>query len=121
MTAPRATLTASGGDPARDRGADPSRRAHDAPAQPRRKPTGKQSYCAGCRDDFYNGNNPYGIRKCWALSTAKIVRRVRVYLDERPPWNGPVFKTLSCRHERGAILISPEARDKNNAAARSAR
>ena len=24
----------------------------------------KLKHCVGCRDNFYNGNNPYGITEC---------------------------------------------------------
>lgn len=37
----------------------------------------KLKHCAGCRDDFYNGNNPMGVKECWMLKTAKIVTRYR--------------------------------------------
>jgi hypothetical protein len=31
----------------------------------------KASLCAGCRDDFYNGKNPIGIKKCWYFDKAR--------------------------------------------------
>lgn len=33
----------------------------------------KNGLCKGCRDDFYNGKNPYGIKKCWFFDKARIV------------------------------------------------
>lgn len=37
--------------------------------------------CIGCRDDFYNGKNPYGIPECWMLKDAEIVTRFRLSID----------------------------------------
>jgi len=33
----------------------------------------KLKYCIGCKDNFYNGNNQYGIKECWLLKNAKVV------------------------------------------------
>lgn len=35
----------------------------------------EKKYCLGCDDNFYNGNNPMGIKECWGFKTAKIVVR----------------------------------------------
>lgn len=43
------------------------------------------AHCRGCRDNFYNGNNPLGVTECWGRTTAKLVRRRRIHMDERPP------------------------------------
>ena len=40
-----------------------------------------KSYCVGCRDDFYNGKNPYGIPECWSLKDARLVTRFRLHKD----------------------------------------
>lgn len=32
----------------------------------------RERYCPGCRQDFYNGNNPYDIKECWSLSDSKV-------------------------------------------------
>jgi len=32
-----------------------------------------QKYCDGCDNNFYNGNNPMGIKECWSFKTAKVV------------------------------------------------
>ena len=44
-----------------------------------RKPT-----CDGCRNDFYNGNNELGVKKCWSKKTAKVVARYRIHRDTVP-------------------------------------
>lgn len=61
----------------------------------------KREYCSGCQDDFYNGNNPLGIKECWCHKTAKLVKRYRIY------WWTPTDKAsnfteamvLSCYHD----------------------
>ena len=45
-----------------------------------------KKHCAGCCDNFYNGNNDLGVKVCWMLKSAARIRRVRVHVDQRPPW-----------------------------------
>ena len=40
--------------------------------------------CQGCEDNFYNGNNPYGIAECWSVKTARIVSGKMLSVDQ--PW-----------------------------------
>lgn len=28
-------------------------------------------FCAGCRNDFYNGHNDLGVKECWSREDAK--------------------------------------------------
>lgn len=35
--------------------------------------------CSGCRNDFYNGNNQYGISECWSVKDAKVVWGTKEY------------------------------------------
>lgn len=63
--------------------------------------------CIGCRDDFYNGKNPYGIENCWGLMTAKLVMRRRVAMDERPPWRRTPEEIPSCYREAGYVFVDP--------------
>ena len=76
----------------------------------------KLKLCVGCEQDFYNDKNPMGVKRCWHLATAKLVRRVRVGLWQRPPWNQEPVRVFHCRHERGNVLMSVESRDANNRA-----
>lgn len=39
------------------------------------KPLKDKSLCSGCRENFYNGNNPYGIKECWSFKKSKVVKR----------------------------------------------
>ena len=61
---------------------------------PKSSPT--KTKCAGCRDDFYNGE---GAAECWGFKTARVVDKVgysSLYRD-----NGPdtlMRQTHSCRH-----------------------
>lgn len=59
-------------------------------------------HCIGCEDNFYNGNNPYGVKECWGLETAKLMTRYRICV------NSPTVKSSfvkvnapSCYHEKG--------------------
>jgi hypothetical protein len=69
------------------------------------------SYCAGCDDDFYNGGNPYDIKECWSLKSAKVVTRYKCH------WWTPTLqinftkvKTYSCHRESGKnAFYTPEA------------
>ena len=63
----------------------------------------KLQHCAGCRDDFYNGNNPYGVQRCWGLKTAKLVTRFRIGTWTEPDRPGAFTKVkgLSCWHANG--------------------
>ncbi len=52
--------------------------------------------CAGCHDDFYNGE---GAKECWNFKTAKVVNKVGYATLNT--MNGPDVKmlnTLSCWH-----------------------
>ena len=40
-----------------------------------------KKHCAGCRQNFYNGNNDMGIKECWMLKTAKVVTRYEIHMD----------------------------------------
>lgn len=48
-------------------------------------------HCAGCRNDFYNGNNQMGIGKCWSLESAQLVNRWRA------GWWDPPNLAMRCR------------------------
>lgn len=68
--------------------------------------TQKLALCAGCRDNFYNGNNHLGVKRCWGLDSAEPVRRKFVHISACPPWDTQrVEDTLSChrRHQYVAV------------------
>lgn len=63
----------------------------------------KLKHCAGCRDDFYNDHNPYGVKECWGLKTARMVTRYRIGTWTRPTEPGAFTKVkkLNCFHRNG--------------------
>ena len=73
----------------------------------RRKATVKD--CAGCRDNFYNGNNPHGVKRCWLLDRARLVRRKKINVDDVPPWNWqPVMIVPDCYRQSRYVFVSPD-------------
>lgn len=45
-----------------------------------------KKHCSGCRNNFYNMNNPYKIKECFSLKTAKLVSRIPIGHFQRPPY-----------------------------------
>ena len=68
----------------------------------------KLPYCTGCRDDFYNGKNQLGIKRCWNLEKAEVVYRKFVHYNDVPPWNHTPIKTLSCHRKPRHIAVDPD-------------
>lgn len=68
----------------------------------------KKQYCKGCKDNFYNGNNPYGIKECWNLKDAKVVKRKEVHINQRPPWKQKAIKVLDCYSRPQYIYVKEE-------------
>lgn len=55
--------------------------------------------CSGCRDNFYNGNNEYGVKECWSFKTAKVVdKEAYPNIDCNDSQRKKYKKTLSCYH-----------------------
>jgi hypothetical protein len=78
----------------------------------------KLKRCSGCYNDFYNHRGE-GVGKCWSLPRAELVERVRVHIDQRPPWTQKAEKVFQCRTEQRYVFMTPERRDENNAACRA--
>lgn len=58
-----------------------------------------KSMCRGCEDNFYNGNNPLGVKECWAFKKAVVCNKVGYSSIHCA--NGPdtlIEKTLTCWH-----------------------
>lgn len=68
----------------------------------------KLHYCVGCHSDFYNGNNPMGVKECWSLDNSRLVWRKKVPMWMTPPWSMPPQKVLNCCHYDGYVLVEPE-------------
>ena len=65
----------------------------------------KLKRCAGCQENFYNGNNPLGVNECWGLETAKSVERTMVGVWQNPPYVWNPQKTLSCHRPKGSVWL----------------
>jgi len=69
----------------------------------------KLKYCTGCKDNFYNGFNDLGIKKCWKLEISNIVSRKEVHINDIPPWNHqPIIKTLNCYRKKGFVYVDKD-------------
>lgn len=64
-----------------------------------------KSYCIGCTENFYNGNNEYGISECWSFKSAKLIKRKKVCMSQIPPWNQSAQVYMSCRREKGYVFV----------------
>jgi hypothetical protein len=72
----------------------------------------KLVHCIGCEDNFYNGNNNLGVDRCWSLDNAKLMKRKKVGMNDRPPWTWKPGKYLSCYRQRGYVFIDCEKQDR---------
>ncbi len=68
----------------------------------------KRQHCVGCTENFYNGNNPYGIQQCWMLPRAKLVTRYQIgtWTPMDSARNFHEVKVFDCRHEKGSALCT---------------
>lgn len=69
-------------------------------------------HCAGCENNFYNGNNPYGVTACWSRKDAKLEKRIQISVDVPPPYKG--YKSVSrptCYHIKRYVFVSPNRID----------
>jgi len=63
----------------------------------------KKKYCVGCDSNFYNGNNPLGVKECWHFKDAKVVTRYCIgwHTPQNRKENFYKVKTLDCYTEAG--------------------
>lgn len=54
----------------------------------------RRKYCGECRDNFYNGNNDLGIRRCWHLEGSRVVNK-NVYFNVKDAMSAKT-RTLDC-------------------------
>lgn len=63
--------------------------------------------CVGCEDNFYNGNNPQGIKDCWHLKDAKLVAKFKIGVGV--PWtsskNFLKVRVPNCYTQEGYAFI----------------
>ena len=67
-----------------------------------------KKHCIGCRDNFYNGNNPYGIQECWSLKSARLIARKLVHINQVPPWNQLPQLLPSCYRKEQYVCVGPD-------------
>ena len=68
----------------------------------------KKEYCRGCRNNFYNGLNPHGIKECWSFKDAKIVWRKEVPCNLVPPWTMKAIRVPDCYHRDRVAYVDPK-------------
>lgn len=66
-------------------------------------------HCVGCEDDFYNHQNKAN-GGCWCRTTAKIIPRKEVSINQVPPWDQKPMQLPSCYRKKGYIYVGPEVR-----------
>ena len=68
----------------------------------------KLRMCVGCCENFYNGQNPYGVKECWSLRRAKVVTRYAIgtWTPMDRASNFREVRVLNCRHEKGVALCN---------------
>ena len=67
----------------------------------------KKENCRGCYNDEYN----YGLggaKECWCFSTAKLIFRKEVHIDQTPPWNQKAKKFPSCYRKSKYVYVNPD-------------
>ena len=59
-----------------------------------------KSLCAGCRDDFYDGQ---GAKECWSYKSAQVVTKYAIgwWTMQDKKENFERIETLSCHYEPG--------------------
>jgi hypothetical protein len=66
-----------------------------------------KKYCVGCRENFYNGNNPMGIKECWCYKSARVVSKwcIGWWTSQDKKENFWETTTLTCHTETGNIAF----------------
>jgi len=67
----------------------------------------KLKHCVGCRDNFYNSDNS-DTGECWQLSSARIIFKKEVRVDQRPPWDQKAKRLLDCFRKPGHVYVNPD-------------
>ena len=68
-----------------------------------------KSDCSGCENNFYNGNNPYGVAECWSFKTAKLCKKLDIPIDLVPPYKHIKPTTRpDCYEAKRVARVSPD-------------
>ena len=65
-----------------------------------------KSDCYNCDDDFYNNYNVSGVKECQYFKSAKLIKRKKVPLNQRPPWTQKAYLCPSCYRQKGFIFVN---------------
>jgi len=65
-------------------------------------------HCAGCHNDFYNGRQNFDGKECWSLKTATLVKKIRIHIDQPPPYKQKPETVPSCYHVQRYVMVKPE-------------
>jgi len=68
----------------------------------------KKEYCQMCHNNFYNGNNPYGVKECYSFKDAKVVWKKQVHINQMPPWKQKAIRVLNCYRRSGYVYVEKD-------------
>jgi len=78
------------------------------------KPKKAKHLCLGCENNFYNGNNPYGVDECWSFKKGKVIKRLSIPTHRPPPYDKKDWRyMLDCYHQKQMCYPNPDAIAKN--------
>lgn len=72
------------------------------------RPKKTKPMCSGCRDNFYNGNNPYDISECWNFKGARVKCLKLVHINQVPPWTQKPQWILGCYRPPKYVRVGPD-------------
>jgi len=67
--------------------------------------------CIGCYNDIYN-HGAGGAKECWMFKTAKLVRKIEVHVDQRPPYHQKSRFYPTCYSKQRYAYIVPRLLNK---------
>ena len=68
--------------------------------------------CVGCHSDFYNHGGVTGnTKECWSFKNAELIKRKKVHINQRPPWNQKPTLKPSCYRtpNSGYVYVAGDA------------
>lgn len=72
------------------------------------KPKKSKSMCAGCYNNDYNFGLG-GSKECWSFKSAKIIKRLSIPIDLRPPYDKDNAEyRMSCFNRKGYAYVDPK-------------
>ena len=68
----------------------------------------KKERCTGCKYDYYNYGKNSSTGECWLFAIAQVIKRRRVGMNERPPWEREPEFLPDCYRKSGYIFVHPD-------------